>query len=297
VQLTLAAPAKINLLLDVTAALPNGYHSVAMLMQAIDLCDSVTLRTSQAPGIRLRCQTPGVPEDRRNIAWKAAEAFFETFGAAGHGIEITLEKRIPHAAGLAGGSTDGAAVLRGLRQLFHPKLSDAALCALGVKIGADIPFCIAGGLCLAQGIGEILSPLPALPPNFTLVLAKPPGGVSTKEAYAALHRRLPSLSHPNLPLALHYLTRGDWAGLFPLCANVFEQVTALPALDALRGAMRNHGALLAQMSGSGPTVFGVFEEEARAQSCAAELEQTTEEIFVCRALAQTAPGLSTNDSP
>ncbi|MCL2106708.1 MAG: 4-(cytidine 5'-diphospho)-2-C-methyl-D-erythritol kinase [Oscillospiraceae bacterium] len=272
----LRACAKINLLLDVTGKLPGGYHSVTMLMQSISLHDTVSVEATEAPGIEIRCNRPDLPTDRRNIAWKAAEAFEAACGPLPGGLRVGIEKRIPSSAGLGGGSADGAAVLEAMRRMLRPGMTDLALRRAAEGVGADLPFCLAGGLCLAQDIGGVLSPLPSLPADYIILLAKPDCAISTAEAYAAIDRR--PLEHPDSARALYHAWRGEWNALFPLCANVFEQVIDLPVLDRIRRVMREHGALLAQMSGSGPTVFGIFEAgaETNALKCRQALAKYAE---------------------
>ncbi|MDR3313667.1 MAG: 4-(cytidine 5'-diphospho)-2-C-methyl-D-erythritol kinase [Oscillospiraceae bacterium] len=283
-QITLRAHAKINLLLDVTGRRADGYHTTEMLMQSVGLCDTVTIATQAQPGVALQCDRPGIPLDQSNIACKAAAAFFSAVPQLELGLCIKIEKRIPAAAGLAGGSADGAAVLHGLRALFAPGIGDDALAAIALRVGADVPFCLRGGLCFAEGVGELLTPLPCLPVRYALVLAKPAMGVATGAAYARIDA-LPNPRHPAARQALACARAQDWEALFPLCGNLFEQVTPPEALEGIRKVMRSHGALLAQMSGSGPTMFGVFRTEDAANACAEALRRAdgTPEVFCCRA--------------
>ena len=177
------AAAKINLLLDIKGKLPNGYHSLYMVMQSVSLCDRVTVEQTDTGIIELTCSREAIPCDSRNTAYRAAECFFEQTGIQNGGLRIHIDKKIPHEAGLAGGSADAAAVLRALDAIYAPGLRERDLCRIGVKIGADVPFCIAGGTMIAQGIGEVLTPLEDMP-ACTIVLAKPAEGVSTAAAYA-----------------------------------------------------------------------------------------------------------------
>lgn len=286
-HITLLANAKINLLLDVTGRRADGCHAVEMLMQSIGLCDTVRIASRAETGIVLTCDDPAIPADQRNIAWKAAEIFFSAVPRLDQGISIAIEKRIPAAAGLAGGSADGAAVLFGLRALFSPEMGDDRLAALALRAGADVPFCLRGGLCFAEGVGERLTPLTCLPERYALVLAKPAMGIATGPAYA----RIDALEHPRHPAtrqALRCVRQEDWEGLFPLCGNLFEQAVPpeiAPTLEAIRAAMLVHGAALARMTGSGPTMFAVFREAARAQACAQALRgmEGAPGVFCCRA--------------
>ena len=271
---TYLAHAKINLLLDVTGILPNGYHSVAMILQSIDLHDTVTLETVAGLGIEIRCNLPYIPTDHRNIAWKACKAFGVT-----DGVRVTLEKRIPSQAGLGGGSADAAAVLTALRAMFKPDMPDDELRSIGARTGADVPFCLQGGCCLAEGIGEILTPLPCLPADYEIEVLKPSAGVNTARAYAALDRI--GLRRPQTTRAIEFARQGDWESLFPLCENVFEQVTRLPGLGAYRNTRLRAGALLARMTGSGSAVYSIWREGTRPEGLRAPMR--CEGRYVCRA--------------
>lgn len=254
--LTYRANAKINLLLDVTGRMPNGYHSVVMIMHSVTLCDLVTVERAQE-GIEIICSEPGIPTDERNIVWKAVRAFEQALGIHTGGLRITIEKHIPSQAGLGGGSADAAAVLTALRDLFLPALPDENLRGIGAKVGADVPFCLLGGCCLAEGIGEVLTPLPRLPEGTQIEICKPAAGVSTAGAYAALDSA--GIVHPKTQQAIVCAQHGDWHGMFPLCANVFEQVISLPGLAEYKQGCMQHGAMTAQMTGSGSAVFSVWE--------------------------------------
>ena len=196
--LTLKAFAKINLSLDITGVLENGYHQLEMIMQSVSLCDKVTITTSDASqGISLSCSVPSLCPMEQNTAYKAANLFFE-YCRISPSVSLYIEKHIPSQAGLAGGSADAAAVLHGLNRLFQTHLTQEQLCEIGVQVGADVPFCICGGTMLATGIGEKLSPLPALPPCY-IVICKPPVSVSTQEAYHTVDNAV-ILQPPNKPI-------------------------------------------------------------------------------------------------
>ncbi len=273
------ANAKINLFLDILGTLDNGYHSLYMIMQSVDLYDTVTVIPDAAKGIRLYCETAGIPLDGRNTAFRAAEAFFEATGIE-IGAQIRIEKRIPTAAGLAGGSADAAAVLYALNDLSGQPLTAVELSAVGVKIGADVPFCLQGGTALAQDIGEVLSPLPLLS-DCTIVLAKPAQGVSTKEAYAAYDAAW-WIRHPKNPLMLSAAVKGDLKETARYCENVFEQVVDVPRRADIKYIMREAGAIAACMTGSGSTVFGLFEKKEDAKRCADALKSVVPEIFLTK---------------
>ncbi|MBR5420508.1 MAG: 4-(cytidine 5'-diphospho)-2-C-methyl-D-erythritol kinase [Lachnospiraceae bacterium] len=264
-QISLKAPAKINLSLYITGRRADGYHELKSVMQQISLCDELTL-TKREEGILLNVEsdgTPGsghekVPSDGKNIAYRAAELFFRESGIAG-GAEIKLIKHIPAAAGLAGGSTDAAAVLKGLAQLYESGHDTEALCSMGVKLGADVPFCILGGRALCEGIGDKLTPLTA--EELHILLIKPPIEVSTKEVYEAFDALPPeALSGTENSLAL-----------------VTEK--KYPVIAGIREDMSEQGAYKALMSGSGPTVFGLFKDAEAAGAACRELSKKYSDCF------------------
>ncbi|MGN0363817.1 MAG: 4-(cytidine 5'-diphospho)-2-C-methyl-D-erythritol kinase [Bilifractor sp.] len=277
------ARAKINLSLDVTGRRPDGYHLVRMVMQTVDVCDTLILEKKETEGIELYCDTPEIPTDSRNLAWKAADLLMREFHIA-EGIRITLQKRIPSAAGLAGGSADAAAVLRGMNRLFALGLSGEALCSRAVHLGADVPYCVMGGTVLSEGIGEVLTKLPPLPDCY-IVLAKPEDAVSTKQVYTDLDR-LPAFHHPDVDGQVQAIRAGDLKGAVLRMENVLELVTVPehPATAALLQIIRESGAAGARMSGSGPSVFGIFFKEEDARRAYSELEKCplAKDIFLTR---------------
>lgn len=283
--ITVLAPAKINLSLDVGAVMPNGYHPVTTVMQAVSLFDEVTVSRSAEQGIRLCCSDAALVCDRRNTALRAALAFEQRFGPLG-GIDIYLKKGIPMQAGLAGGSTDAAAVLTALNRLFGSPFSLSALCEMASSVGADVPFCLQGGTQLATGIGTTLSPAPPMP-DCALVIAKPAIGVSTAEAYKAIDAA--PLCDGTTPAMLAALQSGDIGAVAAALGNRFEKALALPQVSALRDAMLQMGALGAQMSGSGSAVFGIFDNEQKAAACAQALSQQVF-VAVCRPLPHGTEG-------
>lgn len=305
------AHAKINTVLDVTGRRPDGYHEVDMVLQELSLYDDVELTVqSRADGSAAvlpqitvtvsddaGLSIPGVPTDEKNIAVKAAVRFFEELSRLSERdadvsarflsgkitvpekLHIHLTKRIPAAAGLAGGSTDAAAVLRGLNELCRAGFSDEKLCEIGLKIGADVPYCILGGTMRARGIGEKLTRLPAMP-KVPVLLCKPAEGVSTKEIYEALDPLLAEGRagiHPDVDKCISVFRRtGTAAGLRELaevCGNILELVTAekLPVIKEIEKQMLSEGALCTMMSGSGPTVFGLFADKATRDRAAERL--------------------------
>lgn len=266
-QITCKAYAKINIGLDVLRRREDGYHEVRMIMQTVDICDELVLERTQQPGILLRTDREELPTDGSNLICKAAELLFRTKKITG-GVRLTLTKRIPIAAGMAGGSSDAAAAMRGLNELFHMGYSMQELQALGVKLGADIPYCLVGGTMLSEGIGELLTPLPA-PPDCYLLIAKPDIDVSTGFVYGNLHAdRL--TCHPDIDGMIDALREGSLGGITDRLGNVLETVTArkYPVIDTIKELMRDMGAENALMSGSGPTVFGIYTQREAAEDAA-----------------------------
>ena len=272
--------AKINLGLDVVRRLPNGYHEVRMIMQTVGICDVLTFRKAVS-GIQLVVDNEELPTDGNNLICKAAKLLLESAGIEG-GVSITLEKHIPIAAGMAGGSTDAAAALLGINELYEIGYDVDKLKELGVKIGADVPYCIQGGTALAEGIGEVLSELPT-PPACHLVIAKPDINVSTKFVYENL-RANELESHPDIDGMIEGLEKGDLKAITDRLANVLETVTvpAYPIIDEIKQSMLDAGAEGALMSGSGPTVFGIFTELEKAKQAAKRIEdaELAKQVFV-----------------
>lgn len=278
--ITRNAYAKINLALDVARRLPNGYHEVRMIMQTVDICDVLTFSKADK-GITLKVDNIELPTDGNNLICKAAKLLLETAGVSG-GVDITLEKHIPIAAGMAGGSTDAAATLLAVNELYELGFGVEALKEVGVKIGADVPYCIEGGTALAEGIGEVLSPLVA-PPDCYLVVAKPDINVSTKFVYENL-RANELKKHPDVDGMIGDLRAGDLCGIAEKLGNVLETVTipAYPIIEDIKDTLKEHGALNALMSGSGPTVFGLFKEKDKAELAAEKVrtQDLAKQVFV-----------------
>ncbi len=263
-QIELKALAKINLGLDVLGRRENGYHDVRMVMQSIYLYDDVKIERKEEPGIEIETNLFFLPTGEGNIAYKAADLLIREFDIK-EGVRITLKKHIPVAAGMAGGSSNAAAVLFGMNRLFGLKLSREELMERGVKLGADVPYCIMRGTVLAEGIGEELSVLPAMP-KCTVLIAKPPISVSTKVVYKALDSS-EIRKHPDIDGLLAGLEKGDLHEIAAHMGNVLEDVTIPmhPVIDEIKREMTDAGALNAMMSGSGPTVFGLFENKMEAR--------------------------------
>ena len=284
-KLTVDAAAKINLSLDITGTLENGYHSLFMIMQSVSLCDTVILETTDSGTIELTCSEEGLPCDRRNIACKAALMFFTEAGVKNRGLKIHIEKRIPFPAGLAGGSADAAAVIAGLDALYETGLCQSALCQIGHKVGSDVPFCLTGGTKLVENSGEKITPLPSLAECY-IVLAKPEQGVSTADAYAQFDR-LKDVRHPDNEAVLQAVKDCDYAAICRHSANVFEQVIDLPEFEKIRQVLGGCGADLIRMSGSGPTMFGLFTSLADAEKAERELKASgvCQTVCLCKPVA------------
>ena len=273
------AYAKINLSLDITGKRADGYHLLETVMQSVSLYD--TVRVEKGPEITVSCSDPRVPPEK-NIARKAAGAFFAAAGISG-GARIYIEKRIPMEAGMAGGSTDAAAVLRALNSLYGGKFSLRELCAIGAGVGADVPFCVRGGTCLAKGIGEILTPLPPMM-DCSIVVVKPPEGISTAEAYRKIDESGLSLS--GTAQVVEALKAGDLEALGKSCSNVFELAIPLKSRERIKKAMKQSGALGACMTGSGSAVYGLFARQEEARACARVLSGEFEQVYELKPVPQ-----------
>ena len=282
-ELKLKARAKINLGLDVVRKREDGYHEVRMIMQMINLYDKITLRKKTEPGITVTTNLAYLPVNEDNLVYRAAKLLMDEFQVDG-GLEIELQKYIPVAAGMAGGSTDAAAVMVGVNRIFQLGLNKKQLMERGVKIGADVPFCIMRGTALAEGIGEELTPLPAMP-HCSLVIAKPKIHVSTKFVYGNLKVR-ELTEHPDIDGQVQALRENNLEQLVARMGNVLETVTipAYPVIDENKHTMMKYGAMGAMMSGSGPTVFGIFEKEDKAQEVCRLLkkEKASKQVYLVR---------------
>lgn len=280
-QMDLKALAKINLGLDVLGKQEDGYHSVRMVMQTIYLYDEIRLTKRKEPGIELISNLSYLPSGDGNIAYKAAKLLQEEFGIQ-EGIKISLKKHIPVAAGLAGGSSNAAAVLFGMNRMFGLGLKQKELMERGVKLGADVPYCIMRGTVLAEGIGEKLSVLPPMP-KCTVLIAKPPVSVSTRTVYEALDAKVIE-EHPDIDGIIDGLEKGSLKAVAASMGNVLESVTIPmhPVIEALKNEMKAAGALNAMMSGSGPTVFGLFENRADAKEAQRRIRDKalTKQVYV-----------------
>ena len=279
----LKALAKINLGLDVIGTREDGYHLVRMIMQTIDLFDWVTVRKSNREGISLKTNLNFLPTDEHNIAYQAAELLRKDFPQIG-GVEMHIHKCIPVAAGMAGGSTDAAAVLFGMNKLYHLELPMQKLMEYGLSLGADVPYCLLRGTALAEGIGEKLTRLAPMPDCYILI-AKPPVSVSTKLVYQSLDA-LEEPPHPPIDAQIKDLEAQDLTSLALHMGNVLEGVTVPmhPEISQIKEMMEEKGAIAAMMSGSGPTVFGIFSEEEKAYEAKAQIRNSglARQVYVTR---------------
>lgn len=280
------ACAKLNLTLDILGKRPDGYHEMRMVMQSIDLADRVTVSTCPGKEIAVTTDLPYLPKGDGNIAAKAALWFFSSVGMEPEGLAIDIQKNVPVCAGMAGGSSDGAAVLRVLRRLYMPDMTEEQLEEIGALVGSDVPYCVRGGTALAEGRGERLTDLPPLPPCF-LVVCKPACSVSTPELFGLVRtKRL--RCHPDTAGLLSALEHGDLEAASHRFYNVFEDV--LPRrysqVFEIKGALLERGAMAASMTGSGPSVFGLFRDEEPARQAAEALEASCQTVFLCRPAAR-----------
>lgn len=275
------AYAKLNISLDVSRPREDGYHDMVMVMQAISLCDDITLTLTDDASVKATCNLPYIPGDERNLAVKAAKLFLKETGREGTGVRIAIRKRIPVGAGMAGGSSDAAAVLRGLNRLFDSPLEEGRLMQLAGMAGSDVPFCLLGGTALAEGRGEILTPLPPLP-ECTIAVCKPEFSISTPELFRALDKvRL--RTHPDTAGIVAALENADLKAICRRMYNVFEAVPdrRMKTAVAIERSLLGAGAEGAVMTGTGSAVFGIFAEEAAAEAAVAAL--SAEYPFACTA--------------
>ena len=276
---TLTAPAKVNLALDILGTRPDGYHDMKMVMQTISLCDTVSVEETAA-GFELRTDGDFIPAGKKTLEQRAAEAFFEAAGLPMPGLRVTLEKVTPAYAGLGGGSADVAALLRILRDNYAPEMSTEELERIGFTVGSDMPFCVRGGTALAEGRGEVLTDLPPLP-DCWFVLCKPDFGIPTPSLFALVDGG-ELTCRPDIGGMGLALESGDLAGVAARLGNVFEEV--LPEeyheVFTIKNRLMELGALNAAMSGSGPTVFGIFSEQETAKRAAEVLKETYQQTYL-----------------
>ncbi len=272
-EISLKALAKINLGLDVSGKREDGYHEVRMIMQTIHLYDRVEIKKTKSPHIHVETNLFYLPVDENNLVYKAAKLMKTEFKIR-EGVRITLQKFIPVAAGMAGGSSDAAAVMVGMNRIFNLGVRQSRLMELGLKIGADVPFCIMRGTALAEGIGEKLTPLPPMP-KCPVLIAKPAVAVSTKRVYEHL-RLTEATEHPKIDLIVENLKKKNLKGVAGNMGNILETVTAkeFPVISEIKKLMKENGALGAMMTGSGPAVFGIYHNEKEIRKAYDALKQS-----------------------
>lgn len=277
--MTVRAAAKLNLMLDMIKKLDNGYHSLFMVMQSVDLYDTVDVQRNGIGKILIESDSVDMPKDSTNIAYKCAEKFFDAMEISQRGITIRIGKNIPMAAGIAGGSADGAAVLYCLNKIYGTNLSNFELCEIGSKVGADIPFSLTGGTAVVLNTGDIIAPVKNLN-DCKIIIVKPEQDVSTKEAYVMLDS-VQRLRHLDTAGMLEAVSKGDYEAICSKCGNVFEQAIEVPERPYIKSIMRKNGADACLMSGSGPTVFGLFSDNQKAETCFNELKMSYKNVFKC----------------
>ncbi len=273
--------AKINLSLDVVNKREDGYHNLKMIMQSVDLSDTITIEKSANNDIEIKTNLYYLPVNETNIAYKSAQLFFEESGVEVCGLKIDILKKIPVAAGLAGGSSNGAGVLKGLNQMFGEPLSRERLMEISVKIGADVPYCLMGGTALAEGIGEKLTQLKPMP-KCKILLVKPPFGISTPRIFSRL--KVERINYrPHTKGIIDAIERGDVLGIARRMYNVLENITGKDQLEIrkIKNRLIDNGALGSVMSGSGPTVFGIFDDEQLAKKAYAHFKEKYRDVFLC----------------
>ncbi len=285
------ANAKINLFLDITGRRENGYHELHSCMQTVGLCDTISAEILEAENtqtITIRCSDPTLPTDEKNLVWRAAQMYMQEANIPAYNLDIRIEKRIPVFAGLGGGSADAAAILRLLNRHYKNALSMEQLLALGAKLGADVPFCIHGGTCRCEGIGDILTPI-VVHPDYTVLIAKNGDGVSTAEAFRMLDEAYEATPHEIRSAENVYsaLAANNAPALRNCTYNAFEEVILpiRPLAQELKNIMNAYGAVCTQMSGSGPSVFGIFLSDARAEVCASTLRKKGIFAVACRTVS------------
>lgn len=276
------AYAKVNISLDIVGKREDGYHLLEMIMQSIDLYDELNIE-KQNKDITIKCNKPYVPTDERNLAYKAAKLFIEKY-KINSGVNISIKKNIPVCAGLAGGSTDGAAVLKAMNKIFSVGASDEELMELGLKLGADVPYCIKGGTALCKGIGEEVKEISGFKDKI-LVLVKPPFGVSTKSVYQEFDLSKVK-SHPNTEVLIKAIEKNDLKIVSSNMKNLLENITLRKhrVLINIKEEMKSLGSIGTMMSGSGPTIFAFFDDMLKAQRCFEKMKLKYNDVFITRTI-------------
>ncbi len=282
-KIELKAYGKINLGLDVIRKRPDGYHDLDMIMQMVDVYDDIVITKNKTGKIEVKTDTAVLSNGKDNLAYMAAKMLMDEFKIK-DGVNIYINKRIPIAGGMAGGSSDCATTLMGINQLFELGLSKEELMERGVKLGADVPYCVLGGTAIARGIGEVLTPLSA-PADCHVIIAKPPVSVSTAYVYGHI-KPLKITKRPDIEAMAQSIKDGDLKKMASLIYNVMEDVTVgeYPIISEIKQVMLDNGALNSIMSGSGPTVFGLFDDKEKAQQCVKTLEEKglTQQLYLTK---------------
>ncbi len=279
-KVSVRANAKINLSLDIVGKREDDYHLLESVMQSVSLADTVNVRVGgEENTITVSTQSSCIADDKTNTAYRAAAAFFEHTGIANPGVSIKIKKAIPVGAGLAGGSADAAAVIIALDSIFNTRLETEELCDIGEQVGADVPFCVTGGTMLARGTGNILSPLPDLP-DCHILLCKPEISVSTAAAYRTIDQQGLACSAECSEDISEAVCGSDLGAVAKLLRNIFEQAMNIPEVEQIKETMIRAGALGSCMTGSGSAVFGIFDDEDKAEDCAAELRKEFDDVFL-----------------
>lgn len=279
------APGKLNLTLDILGARPDGYHELEMVMISVSLCDTLTLELGTGAPWTVVCNTPGIPDGPDNLCWKAAQVYCAAAGMEPEGLRIQVEKHIPAQAGMAGGSSDAAAVLRALNR-HYGCFSDEELRSLGLRVGSDVPYCLFGGVALAKGRGEVLTRLPSLPDKLCFLLAKPSFSVSTPALFREIDAAGVS-ARPDTAAMCRAIAHGDCGAIGACLQNAFEPLVAAryPVVETLRKTMLAHGALGARLTGTGSVVFGLFDDSASARSASKVLQAICPAVHLCTAVS------------
>lgn len=281
-DITLLAYAKINLSLDITGVRPDGYHTISTVMQSVDLYDTVTVEKSDSNNgidIKLKCNDDSLPLDNRNTAYIAAVEFFKANEIKNAGVKIKIKKNIPKASGMGGGSADAAAVIKALNILYNTNLDDDALFDIAEKVGMDVPFCINGGTQLAEGLGTILTPLPDIE-DCAFLLIKDELKPSTAEMYQRIDAQ-DDIVHPNTDEIVELICEGEYKKAALIIDNSFKSLWG-DKFEKICKDLKDNGAINAMLTGSGPTIFGIFENSDIARSCKSELEEYYDNIILCQ---------------
>ncbi len=272
------AYAKINLSLDILSKRSDGYHEIDSVMQQISLCDSIEITKNKEGKINLTCAKMILPNDDQNIAYRAAQLFLDYFKIENMGVNIHIIKEIPCEAGLGGGSADAAAVLNAMNELFSVNASKELLAEISVKLGADVPFCVLGGIRRCTGLGEIMENVPTLPPC-AILICKPDIGISTKEAYN-LCDEYPQEDYFSTPLLIDALSSGNIESVSVNISNRFDEILHIPEVEIIKSIMLEYGALTSCMTGSGSAVFGIYKDKEAANNAVSHLEKVGK-VFLC----------------